>query len=219
MHIPVLDKGFVTYVDHMGDDLTTVNAARISMNRRKDVFDEKDSELVTYLAGHQHTAPFRHSYVTMHIKAPIFVLRQWFKHRIASDFNEISGRYVDLSSADFYLPKQVRSQSNNVKQGSDGVLGHTDQVIAQLLFEETCLASLQKYNQLLGMGVAKEQARIVLPLALYTEVYWTASLQAIAHFCNLRLDGHAQWEIQEYAKAVQSITEPLFPECFPALLV
>ncbi|HQL47578.1 MAG TPA: FAD-dependent thymidylate synthase, partial [Holophaga sp.] len=102
--IPVLDRGFVRLIDHMGTDLTVVNAARVSFGKRKEAFDAKDAELVQYLAEHEHTAPFRHCYLTFHVKAPIFVFRQWMKHRIASDFNEISGRYVEFPEDEFYLP-------------------------------------------------------------------------------------------------------------------
>ena len=118
--IRVLDRGFVRLVDHMGNDLTVVNAARVSFGKRKEAFDPKDAELVDYLAEHEHTAPFRHAYLTFHVKAPIFVFRQWMKHRIASDFNEISGRYVEFKEDEYFVPESFRQQAKVNKQGSEG---------------------------------------------------------------------------------------------------
>lgn len=216
--IPVLDRGFVRLIDHMGTDLTVVNAARVSFGRRKEAFDDKDAELVDYLAHHEHTAPFRHAYLTFHVKAPIFVFRQWMKHRIASDFNEISGRYVEFREDEFYVPAQFRQQAKVNKQGSEGEIDEAHRGKALQVFQEACQQSVAHYKQLIELGVCREQARCVLPLGLYSEVYWTASLQAVAHFLHLRLDGHAQWEIRQYAQAVRQVTEPLFPVALNALM-
>ena len=213
--INVLDHGFVVLKDYMGNDLTTVNAARISFNKQKQVFDEKDEELVKYLAEHEHTAPFRHAYMTFHVKAPLFVFRQWMKHRIASDFNELSGRYVNLEEQDFYVPEIFRQQHKDNKQGSEGQIAN--QAFAHMTYVKSCKDALIQYSSLLDAGVCKEQARCVLPQAMYSEVYWTCSLQAVSHFLDLRLDSHAQWEIQQYAKAVESIVEMLYPISLKAL--
>lgn len=215
--ISVLDRGFVRLVDHMGTDLTVVNAARVSFGKRKEHFDEKDAELVEYLATHEHTAPFRHAYLTFHVKAPIFVFRQWMKHRIASDFNEISGRYVEFSPEDFYVPEMFRQQAKVNKQGSEGQIAEESRQMALEAYTEACRNSVKQYKALIEMGVCREQARCVLPLALYSEVYWTASLQAIAHFLHLRLDSHAQWEIRQYAAVVRDLTAPIFPSSLAAL--
>ncbi len=215
--LEVLDRGFVRLIDHMGTDLTVVNAARVSFGKRKDVFDAKDAELVRYLAEHEHTAPFRHCYLTFHVKAPIFVFRQWMKHRIASDFNEISGRYVEFPEDEFYVPETFRLQAKVNKQGSEGALEGVDAETARSVFLEACRRSVAHYKELIRLGVCREQARCVLPLGLYSEVYWTASLQAVAHFLRLREDAHAQWEIRQYAQAVRALTEPLFPEALKAL--
>lgn len=214
--IDVLDKGFITLVDYMGDDLTTVNAARISFGKQKESFEAKDEGLIKYLAEHEHTSPFRHSYLTFHIKAPIFVFRQWMKHKIASDFNEISGRYVEFPMEDFYLPEIFRQQAVENKQGSEGQI--EDNSRAQLLFSVSCENSVRDYKRLLELGVCREQARCVLPVGMYSEVYWTVSLQAAAHFIKLRKDGHAQWEIQQYANAVESVVTELFPVSFKHLI-
>lgn len=216
--ITVLDRGFVRLIDHMGTDLTVVNAARVSFGKRKESFDAKDAELVDYLALNEHTAPFRHAYLTFHVKAPIFVFRQWMKHRIASDFNEISGRYVEFREDEFFVPAHFRQQAKINKQGSEGELAEGHREAALAAFLEACQQSVTQYKKLIELGVCREQARCVLPLGLYSEAYWTASLQAVAHFLHLRLDGHAQWEIRQYAQAVRELTEPLFPVGLTALM-
>ena len=213
----VLDKGFVELIDHMGSDLSVVNGARISMGKRKEVFDEKDAGLINYLAEHDHTSPFRIPHVVLHIKAPIFVMRQWMRYKVGSDFGELSGRYVEFEP-EYYVPEVFRTQSKDVKQGSDGVVGPNESFYLGVVYENSCVVAFNAYNEMLAAGVCKEQARMVLPLALYTEVYWTASLQAVAHFLNQRLDPHAQWEIREYAKAVKDLILPLYPNSLNALL-
>jgi thymidylate synthase (FAD) len=214
--INVLGKGFVTLVDHMGSDLTTVNAARISFGKQKTSFDEADEKLIKYLAEHEHTSPFRHSHLTFHVKAPIFVFRQWMKHKIASEFNEISGRYTEFASDEFYLPETFRQQAKVNKQGSEGVV--EDNTRAQLIYSVACENALIDYKKLLDLGVCKEQARGILPVGMYSEVYWTVSLQAVAHFIRLRKDGHAQWEIQQYAEAVEQFVKELFPISYKHLI-
>lgn len=214
--VDVLDHGFVVLKDCMGDDLTTVNAARISFGKQKQEFDAKDAELVQYLAEHEHTAPFRHSYMTFHVKAPLFVFRQWMKHRIASDFNEISGRYVNMEEADFYVPGVFRLQHKDNKQGSEGEIAENEKAVE--IYTATCKNALKQYSELLELGVCKEQARCVLPQSMYSEVYWTVSLQAVAHFVNLRTDDHAQWEIRQYATAIKQVVSALYPNSFKALL-
>ncbi len=216
--IPVLDKGFVKLVDHMGSDLSVVNAARVSFGKRKDAFDEGDAKLIKYLAKHEHTSPFRHTALTLHVKAPIFVFRQWMKHRIGSEFNEISGRYVVFPDDEFYVPEVFRQQSKDNKQGSFGEIAEEHRGPAAAAFLQACKDSVKQYKGLLEMGVCKEQARCVLPVGLYSEVYWTVSLQAAAHFIRLRTEGHAQWEIQQYAHAVAKVVEQVYPVSLKALL-
>jgi thymidylate synthase (FAD) len=216
--VSVLDKGFIGLIDHMGSDLTVVNAARVSFGKRKEAFDERDAELVSYLAAHGHTAPFRHAYLTFHVKAPIFVFRQWMKHRVASDFNEISGRYVEFADDEFYVPDAFRLQSKANRQGSEGELPGREGPAAAEAYLDACRNGLRQYRALIGMGVCREQARCVLPLAMYSEAYWTASLQAVAHFLRLRQDAHAQWEMRQYADAVRRLTEPLFPASLGAMM-
>lgn len=214
--LTVLDRGFVKLIDHLGSDLSVVNAARVSFGKRKETFDEGDEKLIRYLAKHEHTSPFRHTAMTLHVKAPIFVFRQWMKHRIGSEFNEISGRYVEFPEDEFYVPEVFRQQAKVNKQGSEGAV--EDQAAAKAAYLESCRASVAQYKALLALGVCREQARCVLPLGLYSEVYWTVSLQAAAHFIRLRADGHAQWEIQQYAHAVREVVRSVYPVSLRALV-
>lgn len=215
----VLDKGFLEVVDHLGTDLTVVNSARVSFGKRKKSYDEKDRILVKFLAENKHWSPFRHLIVQFHLKAPEFVMRQWYKHVVGIEttstssvkdhaWNEISGRYVPV--ADFYTPLSWRRQSEDNKQASEGTVENQEQ--AKKLFDDSMDVLLGNYQKLLDLGVAKEQARIILPLNQYTEVYWTASFQAIMNFIELRDEPSAQWEIRQYAIAMKEMMVELYPE-------
>ena len=177
MKIDVLDKGYIEVVDSLGDDLTPVNAARVSFGGRSDKFTEKDKRLSKFLIKHKHFSPFRHQHVMLIIKAPEFVLRQWYKHVVGIEttsthvtkdhaWNEISGRYVEVE--DFYFPEVWRKQSEDNKQASEGQLEGIDASLAKNIYEDHMRLTLQHYETLLMKGVAKEQARIVLPLSQYT---------------------------------------------------
>ena len=215
----VLDKGFIEVVDSLGNDLTVVNSARVSFGKRKETFDKSDERLVRYLAKYKHYSPFRHLQVQFHIKAPEFVMRQWYKHIVGIDttsnsatkdhaWNEISGRYVEVE--DYYTPSVFRRQSEDNKQASEGAI--EQQSAALGAWEESLKHAKTFYENLLRLGVAKEQARAILPLNQYTEVYWTASFQAIANFIELRAEKTSQWEIQEYAKALQNLMFKVYPK-------
>lgn len=217
--IKVLDKGFVKVMDIYGSDLTVVNAARVSFGGEKTELDDKDKRLINYLYKHRHDSPFRHIYLQLRIYAPEFVMRQWYKHVVGIEatshyatkdhaWNEISGRYREVE--DHYIPELWRKQSEDNKQGSSGTV--EDQAKAKELYAKAIDSINECYKNMIEMGVAKEQARILLPLSQYTEVVWTASFQAIANFIKLREDAHSQLEIQEYAAAVDT----LFKESFPA---
>ena len=138
------------------------------------------------------------------IKAPVFVLRQWMKHQVGCAWNEISGRYVTFKD-EVWLPQRWRAQSAKLKQGSEGPLDDVDALAASLIYQEAVTQSLMAYHHLLRLGVAKEQARLILPLSLMSECYWTASLHAVIHFLKLRLDLHAQEEIRDFARAVEKL--------------
>jgi len=215
----VLDKGFIEVIDSLGNDLTVVNSARVSFGKRKTKYDNSDRRLVRYLAKYKHYSPFRHLQVQFHVKAPEFVMRQWYKHVVGIEttsnssvkdhaWNEISGRYVEVE--EYYIPELFRAQSDDNKQASEG----------EVELQEECLRtwndSLEHakifYDGLLRRGVAKEQARAILPLSQYTEVYWTASFQGIMNFIELRDETTAQWEIREYAKVMKKMMLDVFPE-------
>ena len=219
MKSQVLDKGFIEDVDSLGNDLTVVNSARVSFGKRKTKFDKSDERLVRYLAKHKHYSPFRHLQVQFHIKAPEFVMRQWYKHVVGIEtssssstkdhaWNEISGRYVPVE--DFYVPEVYRAQSEDNKQASEGEV--EIQSDAQKLWMDAHWYVVGFYNDLLEMGMAKEQARAILPLSQYTEVYWTASFQAVMNFIELRNEKTSQWEIQEYAKVLLEQMKEVFPK-------
>ena len=219
MKIDVLDKGYIEVVDSLGDDLTPVNAARVSFGDRSNEFTEKDRKLSKFLIKNKHFSPFRHQHVMMIIKAPEFVMRQWYKHVVGIEttsnhptkdhaWNEISGRYVEYE--DFYIPDNYRAQSDDNKQASDGVVD--DQEGALALWKKSQSTAIKCYREMLDMGMAKEQARSILPLTVYTQVWWTASFQSIMNFIELRDEPTAQVEIQEYARALKKIMLDVFPE-------
>ena len=196
--------GRVELVDVMGDARSVVNAARVSMGRHVTEMGEADARLIRYLWEHEHTSPFRHVTFQFRLRAPIFVVRQWQKHQIGCSWNEISGRYVTFED-EAWRPERWRAQSAAVKQGSAGPLDDLSALDAATLYEEAMAHAFETYQRLLALGVAKEQARAVLPLSLMTECFWTASLQAVLHFLKLRPDAHAQEEIRDFARAVEEL--------------
>lgn len=221
----ILDLGEIELIDTLGTDLTVVNSARVSFGNRKQQLDNKDIVLMQYLADNKHFSPFRHIQLQFRVKFPEFVARQWYKHVVGAEttssyptkdhaWNEISGRYKPVE--DFHFPSEWRAQSNDNKQASNGLV--EDQESANILFNETMVTIMYAYEKLLQLGVAKEQARILLPLNQYTEVYWTASFQAVGNFMELRDHEHAQFEIREYAKVIHLIMLETYPEATKAWL-
>jgi thymidylate synthase (FAD) len=222
--IDVLDKGFVSLIDYMGSDLTVVNAARVSFNKESEWEEidhegighltEKDSKLINYLAKHNHWTPFAHPVISLRIKAPIFVRTQLFKHKVGFTENEISRRYVTFD-AEVYNPHWRDAPKDGAKQGSSGFSIYNKS--ADDVFNSSVEKSISAYKSLLHLGIAPEQARSVLPQGTYTEWWWTGSLSAYARVYKQRIDAHAQWEVQQYAKAIGEIIEPLFPESWKVL--
>lgn len=215
----ILDRGEIELIDTLGTDLTVVNSARVSFGNRKENLDKNDVVLMKYLADNKHFSPFRHILMQFRVKAPEFVMRQWYKHVVGIEttsayptkdhaWNEISGRYKPVE--DFHIPTEWRAQSKDNKQASKGLIPKQDEATA--IFQEAMGYLENKYQTLLDLGVAKEQARIILPLNQYTEVYWTASFQAVANFIELRDHEHAQFEIREYAKVISNIVSEIYPE-------
>jgi thymidylate synthase (FAD) len=217
--IQVLDKGHVDYIDHMGSDLTVVNAARVSFNKESSLeysdsefavgrLSEKDKKLISYLSKHNHWTPFAHPQISLRIKAPIFVRAQLGKHQVGFVMNEVSRRYV-TDKPEIYSPVWRGAPTNGAKQGSSGFIERNPYIMD--LYENFSEDSLEIYEELLKQGVAPEQARGILPQATYTEWWWTGSLSAYARVYIQRIDTHAQWECQQYAKAIDEIIRPLFP--------
>lgn len=235
----------VDYITHYGTDLSVVNAARVSFDQESDweygfkeeyheelggdvkipypVLSERDTKLIHYLAKHKHTSTFEHQGATLRLKAPLPIARQIQRHRTFS-YNEVSRRYVD-STPEFFRPDGWRKAAENVKQGS------SDELAGKLFWraadnwypieervEEHIKESVELYEDMLKGGVAPELARMILPQNMYTEFYMTGNLRNWAHFLKLRLDGHAQKEVQDVAKMVESTLKPLWPVSVEALM-
>ena len=217
--VNVLDTtGFVEVLETFGDDLTVVNAARVSFAKESHELTEQDKKLIKYLAKHEHVTPFFHPQIRMRIKMPIFVAREWYRHQIGFARNEVSRRYVD-SPPECYIPKKedLRERDTNKKQGSkDTATPHAENAYEQL--EAATLAAMQTYQELLQKNVAPEVARMVLPQSMYTEFIETGSLAAYARLCRLRLDPTAQKEIRDYATAVDTLLREKFPVSWVALM-
>ena len=207
----VLDNGFVRLVDYLGGDARIVQAARVSYgDGTKSV--SQDAALIDYLLRHEHTSPFEQVQLTFHLKTPIFVARQWVRHRTAR-MNEVSGRY-SIMREEFYVPAEehIAPQSADNKQGrSDEPFSHDAAAAIQTAITDGQRAAYNSYAALIDTGVARELARINLPLSLYTELYWQIDLHNLFHFLKLRLDSHAQYEIRAYAAVVLDITRAVAP--------
>lgn len=218
-----------TYIDHMGSDLSVVNAARVSFGKKSELFEgewkedeigsyiemvlsDKDTKLIRYLAKHEHISPFGHAFASFHVKAPIFVARQLVKHKFLR-FNEVSRRYVD-SDVEFYIPDVWRGRSADKKQGSEGVVEDYNTTALPLWHDD----ALKYYNMLLDSGVAPEMARMVLPQSLMTEFIWSGSLDAFASMCKLRLKEDTQYESRLVAQQISDKMAELFPVSWGALV-
>jgi thymidylate synthase (FAD) len=208
---PVLDKGFVRLVDYLGGDSRIVQAARVSYGEGTKSI-RKDKGLIDYLLRNDHTSPFEQVILTFHIKMPIVVARQWIRHRTAR-LNEISGRYSILPD-DYYIPDRnnIAPQSTDNKQGRADTPAdiHASEEIKSW-FESEKIRTYETYNRMINSGIARELSRMVLPLNLYTEVYWQMDLHNLFHFLRLRLDPHAQLEIRRYAEVILKITQRVAP--------
>ena len=229
----------VDYVDHMGSDLSVVNAARVSFHKAsswesvelvsgpekvRSTLKEGDQKLIAFLAREKHELPFAHATVSLRIKAPIFVARQLGKHQVGLVWNEVSRRYVS-SEVEFYTPPSWRAKAENVKQGSSeseeveylGLRGFERNGIRGA-YQRLLDHAIDLYNNMIEEGVCPEQARMVLPQSMMTEWIWTGSLLAFARTCNLRLDSHTQKETQEVAQMISDIVGPLYPVSWGALV-
>ncbi len=212
IHYPLNDKiGSVQLIQSVGDDTGIVNSARVSFGKRIDSIEDKDTKLIKYLLEHDHGTPFEHNSLTFLVKAPLFVVQQHLRHRISS-FNQISARYVEIKE-EFYIPENFRKQSTNNRQASIESNDLDNEKVKEI-YTESLKVSYSKYQELLSLGVAREQARGLLPHCTYSEYYWTCNLRSLLHFIKLRDHANAQWEIQQYAKAMKEIAKNIFPETF-----
>jgi thymidylate synthase (FAD) len=216
--IPLLDgTGFVELLDTFGDDLTVVNAARVSFAKESAILEPRDTKLINYLADHHHITPFFHPQARFRIKMPIYVAREWFRHTVGFARNEVSRRYVD-DKPECYVPplEQLRERDTNKKQGSKSTPIEAATEVKEKI-REFNEQSIGIYETLLELKLAPEVARGVLPQSMYTEFIETGSLSAYARLCALRTDPQAQVEIQVYAKAVSELLETRFPVSWQAL--
>ncbi|QNN98276.1 ThyX-like thymidylate synthase [Streptomyces phage LilMartin] len=219
--INVLDKGYVRLVDHMGTDLSIVNAARVSYAKESAEFGDRDERLINFLVRNKEYSPFRHVALTFEVYAPLFVARQWWKYTVASShiddqigWNESSRRYV-TEQPEFHLPydEEWRTAPENKKQGSGDCVNASVGMWLTSDLANYIAKGVELYEKALEDGIAPEQARLFLPAyGMYVRWRWTTSLAAVLHFLNERLEHNAQVEIQNYAKAVRDLTVPLFPK-------
>lgn len=210
-----MSKIYATYIGHMGDDLTVVNSARVSFGKNKEKIEEEDVKLINYLAKHKHLTPFEHCTLSVKVKCPLFIRSQIHRHRTFS-YNEISRRYTS-ENLEFYVPDNFRKQHTSSKQCSDGdfVGFENDGLKAEM--DNWHQSSLKYYEELIKLGVAREIARGVLPQNLMTEFWMTGNLRNWIHFLGLRVDSHAQKEVQDVARPILKIIKEKFPKSAEAL--
>ena len=206
----------VELLEVFGNDLTVVNAARVSLGKEVSEFTEKDAKLCKYLADHNHNSPFFHPQARFRLKMPIWMAREWFRHTIGFSRNEMSRRYVDEPPT-FHLPAEIRTRAPSKKQGSNDDV-HTDNEFLRKCMTESCSDAMTMYKALLEQGVCPEQARMILPQNMMTEFIETGSLAAYSRLCNLRLGPDAQKEIQDVARMVSNLLVDKFPSTWSVLV-
>jgi thymidylate synthase (FAD) len=211
------NSGSIELLGTFGDDLTVVNAARVSFSKESKELTEGDKKLITYLAKHNHVSPFFHPQIRLRIKMPIFVAREWYRHTVGFARNEVSRRYVD-SEPECYIPhiSSIRERDPNLKQGSKSTPADSAEYAKECIHDLT-YSCIDTYNALLEARVAPEVARMILPQSMHTEFIETASLYAYARLCKLRLSPDAQHEIRLYAEALSNLLEKEFPVSWSAL--
>jgi len=203
-------QGWIGLIDHLGDETTIVNAARVSFGRMREEMDERDVVLLDYLIENKHTSPLEHVVFTFSVHCPLFVRGQWHRHRTWS-YNEISRRYTEIDM-EFYTPSVIRAQAEDDRQAS--VEADFDDTALRERIEKQNIDSLKLYNELLDAGVCREQARGVLPQNMMVTFWATVDLSNLIHFLELRDSEHAQWEIREYAIAIKKLIKPIVPNVF-----
>ena len=203
-------------LETFGDDLTVVNAARVSLGKQVSEFTEKDAKLIKYLADHDHISPFFHPQARFRLKMPIWMAREWYRHTIGFARNEVSRRYVD-SEPEFHIPEELRTRAPNKKQGSNDDV-HPQNVFMRQQMKLACDLTLETYNTLLAKGVCPEQARMILPQNMMTEFIETGSLAAYARLVKLRTSPDAQKEIRDLAEDVSTLLQNAFPNSWNVLV-
>ena len=208
-HCKVLGgQGWVGLIDHLGTEISIVNAARVSFGKLKESMEERDITLLNYLIANRHTSPLEHVVFTFSIHCPLFIRGQWHRHRTWS-YNEISRRYTEIDM-EFYTPEKLRRQADNDRQASVAAEDFADDELRKAISAHN-QASFKLYEELLAGGVCREQARGVLPQNMMVTFWGTVNLNNLLHFLELRDSDHAQWEIREYAMAIKKLIKPIIP--------
>src|SRR6478735_9265282 len=208
--VSVLDKGFLALDAALASDLAVVNGARVSFNQESDEMSDRDAGLIRFLVRERHGSPFEHGYFRFLVKAPLFVVREHHRHRAGHSYNEWSGRYSKLE-AEFYVPDYVRTQVGKPGAYSFEPVEPAVRDAARDEIQASAERAFEAYERMLEQGVAKEVARTVLPLAMYTKYFWSCNPRSLMHFCSLRNSEHAQFEIREYARAAEGFLERSMP--------
>lgn len=212
-----MSKIKIKYLNHMGNDLSVVNSARVSFGKTKQSLDKEDIKLINYLAKHKHFTPFEHCSLSVLVTCPLFIRSQIHRHRTFS-YNEISRRYTS-ENLEFYVPETYRKQHDKSKQCSDGELDDSTNKVFKTLTRVHHKEALDLYEEMIQKGVAREMARGILPQNLMTEFWMTGNLRNWIHFLGLRVDSHAQQEVQDVAKPILNIIMDKFPESAKALFL
>lgn len=208
--LAVLDKGFLALDGAFASDLAVANGARVSFNRASQEMTERDEGLIRFLMRDRHGSPFEHGYFRFIVKAPIFVVREHHRHRAGHSYNEWSGRYSKMK-AEFYIPDYVRTQVGKPGAYTFEAVPSETREAARAEIEAQGQEAFAAYERMLALGVAKEVARGVLPLNMYTKYYWSCNPRSLMHFCSLRNSEQAQFEIRQYAEAAESFLKRLMP--------
>jgi thymidylate synthase (FAD) len=207
-------NGFVTLLESSASDLDVVNAARVSYNTSHEELESGDAKLIGYLMKNRHGSPFEHTYFKFRVRLPVFVAREWIRHRIGNSFNEVSGRYTELDMG-YYVPDRHHVRKRVGKPGAyEYEVMHDPAVVA--LIDSAAHESFKAYEKLLESGVAPELARVVLPLNAYTEWIWTVNARSLMAFLSLRAEKHAQQEIQDYAYCIEQFFKQVMPYTYAA---
>jgi thymidylate synthase (FAD) len=213
----VLDHGSLELDAHCASDLAVVNAARVSLNQGSDKMTEKDEGLIRFLMKNRHGTPFEHGFFRFIVKCPLFVAREWHRHRVGHSYNEWSGRY-SVIEPEFYIPDHIRVQTGKPGAYTFEEIEREEAMISQWEMEQENINSFATYERLLERGVAKEQARMVLPVATYTKFYWSCNPRSLMHFLSLRTAEQAMYEIRVYANMAERVLERYMPVTWEAFV-